>query len=67
MRLGSLHVDLRDKSIVKILDIILPAKSTDTPICEVVDIMTRCRYQVDGKFLSAEVEPDSVLDWIKAP
>lgn len=63
---GNLHVDLRDKSVVRVLRVIPAAKEHATPLVEVVDIMKRCDYLVDAEHLSPRaVDPDSVMDWIK--
>jgi len=66
MRPGDLHVDCRDKSVVRIHQVILPAKERDTPLVEVFDIMKDFGYLMDAKDLSPRVDPDSVLDWIKS-
>lgn len=67
MRPGDYFVDLRDKSVVRILRIYLPAKERETPLVKVVDIMKSFVYVVDAKHLSPRaVHPDAVLEWIKS-
>ena len=65
MQVGDLYLDLRDKSVVQVRQILLPAKLRESPIVEVTDVVHRCNYFMDAKDLDPrEVDPDSVLEWI---
>lgn len=62
---GEFHVDMRDKTVVRVRKILWDGKD-QPPLVEVTDVPRGYTFVMDSKFLSPRaVDPDSVLDWLK--